>query len=293
VICVKIILILVMAEQKAAWQANCDFQLPHGNTEALVHPAADHSLMHKWLLPTMLCAQALELPNPAEPIRGLIKALFDQCERDKPKVQPNEPLDKEYCKNFALTVFSRADKLDRAKRADINTAKCYYAAAIFLQVRSLSHSGPLRPTYPLLSALVPHAQHRCVPLVISLPGPASAAAWCCGAQVLEQFLGHGEELELAEPEAVEKARYALWRAAELRKAIREGRPPAPPPEPADVAAAVAGAVSEYGSSGGGAGGDMFAGPAYEAGGGYDEAQQQQQQQQPPSAAPSAHAGEVR
>lgn len=78
--------------------------------------------------------QALELPHPAEPIRGLIKALFDQCEKDKPKVQPNEAADREYCKNFALTVFSRADKLDRAKRADINTAKCYYAAAIFLQV---------------------------------------------------------------------------------------------------------------------------------------------------------------
>jgi hypothetical protein len=76
----------------------------------------------------------LELPHPAEPIRGLIKALFDQCEKDKPKVQPNEAADKEYCKNFALTVFNRADKLDRAKRADINTAKCFYAAAIFLQV---------------------------------------------------------------------------------------------------------------------------------------------------------------
>lgn len=78
--------------------------------------------------------QALELPNPAEPIRGLIKALFDQCEKDKPKVSPNEAADREYVKNFALTVFSRADKLDRARRADINTAKCYYAAAIFLQV---------------------------------------------------------------------------------------------------------------------------------------------------------------
>jgi hypothetical protein len=80
--------------------------------------------------------QALELPHPAEPIRGLIKALFDQCEKDKPKVQPNEAADREYCKNFALTVFNRADKLDRAKRADINTAKCFYAAAIFLQVRT-------------------------------------------------------------------------------------------------------------------------------------------------------------
>lgn len=110
--------------------------------------------------------------------------------------------------------------------------------------------------------------------------------------MLEQFLGKGEELELVEPEAVEKARYALWRAAELRKAIREGRAPVPPPEPADMAAAVASAAAAadggaYGSSGGGAGGgDMFAGPSYEAGGGYDDVPQQ------PPAAPPVHAGET-
>jgi vacuolar protein sorting-associated protein VTA1 len=111
--------------------------------------------------------------------------------------------------------------------------------------------------------------------------------------VLEQFLDKGKELEYEEPEAAEKARYALWRAAELRKALREGRPPLPPPEPADMGAAMAGAAA--GSSGGGAEGDMFAGPSYEAGGGYDEApqqqQQQQQQQQPPGAPPVSAAGE--
>lgn len=108
-------------------------------------------------------------------------------------------------------------------------------------------------------------------------------------QVLEQFLGKGQELEYEEPEAVEKARYALWRAAELRKALREGRPPAPPPEPADAAAAAA--AGGYGSSGGGAGDDMFAGPAYVAGGGLDDASLQQQQQPPPGAPPVSAAGE--
>lgn len=93
--------------------------------------------------------QALELPHPAEPIRGLIKALFDQCEKDKPKVQPNEAADREYCKNFALTVFSRADKLDRARRADINTAKCYYAAAIFLQVSQSAYRQLLCASEPV------------------------------------------------------------------------------------------------------------------------------------------------
>jgi vacuolar protein sorting-associated protein VTA1 len=78
--------------------------------------------------------QGLEIPKPAKEISGLIKATFAQCEKDKPAVQPNEETDRVYCENFALTVFRRADKVDRAGRADINTCKAFYAAAIFLQV---------------------------------------------------------------------------------------------------------------------------------------------------------------
>lgn len=70
--------------------------------------------------------------------------------------------------------------------------------------------------------------------------------------MLEQFLDKGEELEVAAPDLLEKTRYALWRAAEIRKALREGRAPAPPP---DLGA---------GGMPGGAD-DPFAGPAYEAG----------------------------
>eukprot|EP00775_Hariotina_reticulata_P010309 gene10309-10468_t len=128
--------------------------------------------------------KGLEIPKPAKEISGLIKATFAQCEKDKPAVQPNEETDRVYCENFALTVFRRADKVDRAARADINTCKAFYAAAIFLQV-------------------------------------------------LEQFLEPGEQMEDMAPDLLEKIRYALWRAAEIRKALREGRQPAPPP---DVAA---------------------------------------------------------
>jgi hypothetical protein len=71
-------------------------------------------------------------------------------------------------------------------------------------------------------------------------------------QVLEQFLKPGEEMEYAAPDLLEKTRYALWRAAEIRKALREGRQPAPPPD--------AGSSMPEGAAGGG---DMFAGPAYE------------------------------
>jgi vacuolar protein sorting-associated protein VTA1 len=74
---------------------------------------------------------------------------------------------------------------------------------------------------------------------------------CVLRQVLEQFLKPGEEMEYAAPDLLEKTRYALWRAAEIRKALREGRQPAPPPD------------AGTGMPGGAAGGDMFAGPAYE------------------------------
>ncbi|KAF6254768.1 Vta1 like-domain-containing protein [Scenedesmus sp. NREL 46B-D3] len=150
--------------------------------------------------------RGLELPQPTKEISGLIKATFLQCEKDKPAVKPDEEADRMYCENFALNVFKRADKVDRAGRADMNTCKAYYAAAIFLQV-------------------------------------------------LEQFLKPGEELEYAAPDLLLKTRYALWRAAEIRKALREGRQPAPPPE--------AGSDMADGSAPGVAGADMFSGPSYE------------------------------
>ena len=114
------------------WQPPSYFSKTKDRRQQSFPPALLHTHTHSRLLPCHF--QALEFSSPAEPIRGLIKALFDQCEKDKPLVQPNEAADKEYVKNFAITVFNRADKLDRAKRADINTAKCFYAAAIFLQV---------------------------------------------------------------------------------------------------------------------------------------------------------------
>uniref|UniRef100_A0A383WE14 Vta1/callose synthase N-terminal domain-containing protein n=1 Tax=Tetradesmus obliquus TaxID=3088 RepID=A0A383WE14_TETOB len=167
--------------------------------------------------------RGLELPKPTKEISGLIKATFLQCEKDKPAVKPDEEADRAYCENFALNVFRRADRVDRAARADMNTCKAYYAAAIFLQV-------------------------------------------------LEQFLKPGEEMEYDAPDLLEKTRYALWRAAEIRKALREGRQPAPPPD--------AGTAVPGGAAGGS--GDMFSGPAYE------QSTPGEQQGPPPGDAPGSN-----
>eukprot|EP00878_Enallax_costatus_P002726 GHUV01002915.1.p1 GENE.GHUV01002915.1~~GHUV01002915.1.p1 ORF type:complete len:286 (+),score=107.16 GHUV01002915.1:222-1079(+) len=174
--------------------------------------------------------KGLEIPKPTKEISGLIKATFLQCERDKPQIQPNAAQDRLYCENFALNVFRRADKVDRAGRADMNTCKAFYAAAIFLQV-------------------------------------------------LDQFLDPGDDPEVVCPDLLEKTRYALWRAAEIRKALRDGRTPAPPP---DIAAGAAAGAAQAAA----AGGDPFAGPAYEPST-HDDYQQQPspQQQQPPPGGP--------
>jgi hypothetical protein len=63
----------------------------------------------------------------------------------------------------------------------------------------------------------------------------------------------------------QKARYAAWRAVELRKAIKDGRPPLPPNS--ELLAPPEGAG---GGLGGGGGGGLFDGPAYPPGEGYEE-----------------------
>jgi hypothetical protein len=48
-----------------------------------------------------------------------------------------------HVEGFALSVFAKADKQDRAGRADLGTAKTFYAASIFFEI--LSQFGPVPP----------------------------------------------------------------------------------------------------------------------------------------------------
>ncbi|KAE8723546.1 calvin cycle protein CP12-2 [Hibiscus syriacus] len=82
------------------------------------------------------------------------------------ELQKHEPLVAYYCR-----------QQDRAGRADLNTAKTFYAASIFFDI--INQFGPLQPD-------------------------------------LEQ-----------------KQKYAVWKAADIRKAIKEGRKPVPGPPNGD------------------------------------------------------------
>ncbi|KAJ7960837.1 protein OF MAMMALIAN LYST-INTERACTING PROTEIN 5 [Quillaja saponaria] len=107
---------------------------------------------------------------------SLLVSLMNQLEKDKKslKLVPEDSL---YVEGFALNVFSKADKQDRAGRADLNTAKTFYAASIFFEI--LNQFGVLQPD-------------------------------------LEQ-----------------KQKYAVWKAADIRKALKEGRRPEPGPPAGD------------------------------------------------------------
>ncbi|XP_065862458.1 protein HOMOLOG OF MAMMALIAN LYST-INTERACTING PROTEIN 5 [Euphorbia lathyris] len=106
---------------------------------------------------------------------SLLISLMKQLEKDKKSLQLG-PEDNLHVEGFALSVFGKADKQDRAGRADLNTAKTFYAASIFFEI--LNQFGVLQPD-------------------------------------LEQ-----------------KQKYAVWKAADIRKALKEGRKPNPGP-PAD------------------------------------------------------------
>jgi Vta1 like len=81
----------------------------------------------------LLGVQGLGFENRSPKINGVLRALVVKLEKDKPKVGLGEG-DREYCENFALTIFNRADKVDRAGRADKSTAMTFYAASVFLEV---------------------------------------------------------------------------------------------------------------------------------------------------------------
>ncbi|XP_038685297.1 protein HOMOLOG OF MAMMALIAN LYST-INTERACTING PROTEIN 5-like [Tripterygium wilfordii] len=73
---------------------------------------------------------------------ALLVSLMNQLEKDKKSLKLS-PEDSLHLEGFALNVFAKADKQDHAGRADMNTAKTFYAASIFFEI--LSQFGPVQP----------------------------------------------------------------------------------------------------------------------------------------------------
>jgi vacuolar protein sorting-associated protein VTA1 len=77
--------------------------------------------------------QGIQMKSRGPKFEGVLRALIAKLERDKPAAGLGDN-DKEYCRNFAESIFARADKIDRAGRADKGTCLTFYAATIFIEV---------------------------------------------------------------------------------------------------------------------------------------------------------------
>ena len=147
------------------------------------------------------------MQNRSPIIDGVLKALLNKLELEKSKIKLDDG-DPQYCENFAITVFSRADKADRAGRADKNTAMTFYAASIFFEVCIVACACP---------SIIQHFRSADAD-----KSGLSTSQLLIVVQILNQFKGEGLENDL-----LEMQRYAAWKAADIRKALREGRTPAP------------------------------------------------------------------
>jgi hypothetical protein len=170
-----------------------------------------------------------------------------------------------HCESFASNIFRRANRVDRAGRANADTARAFYASSIFYDVRrgGWGNGGGCQGARALSDAPGAGADAAATrlprprrsrppppppppppptppPPPPPPPHPTPPHPTPRPIQIINQF---GE----LEPDLVEKQRYALWRAAEINKALRAGRTP---PLPPDAGAAPAGTNAD----------DLFAGP---------------------------------
>ena len=126
-------------------------------------------------------AQGLSLENRAPQIDGVLGALLAKLEKDKPTLELG-PDDRQQCENFAFGVFGRADKVDRAGRADRTTAMTFYAASIFFEVGGAvgGASAPLCRVTAAVSSQVHTLCQRYLTDDKALPGvvPAAAVVLC-------------------------------------------------------------------------------------------------------------------
>ncbi len=169
--------------------------------------------------------QGLALETRSPQIDGVLKALLSKLEKEKTTITLGEG-DSQYCENFAITVFTRADRVDRAGRADKNTAMTFYAASIFFEVGSNVHI--YIETSGLVANYIMYVPDRCTycacvlnPSILSLCSAThDTAELLRPLQILNQF-------KTLEADLVDMQRYAAWKAADIRKALREGRTPTP------------------------------------------------------------------
>jgi vacuolar protein sorting-associated protein VTA1 len=135
-------------------------------------------------------------PRTAEDTKYLV-TLMDWLENNNAVAGMSRDARRDHLQSFALSVFDTADDQDRTGEADMDTAKCFYSAAVLFEA-------------------------------------------------LLQFGPHAPDIE-------QKAGYALWKVADIRRALKLGQKPTrggpgdfAPADAADAPAAAAGAGADAG-----------------------------------------------
>ncbi|XP_042492719.1 protein HOMOLOG OF MAMMALIAN LYST-INTERACTING PROTEIN 5-like [Macadamia integrifolia] len=103
-----------------------------------------HELLVAYYCRLYAMERGLRIPQKdrTKTTNAILVSLMNQLEKDKKSLKLG-PDDNLYVEGFASSVFGKADKQDRAGRADLNTAKTFYAASIFYEI--LNQFGELQP----------------------------------------------------------------------------------------------------------------------------------------------------
>merc|ERR1719248_397988 len=124
--------------------------------------------------------EGLALEDRAPETTELLGEVLGKLEAAKEVLELEEEADRMHCEGFAMSIFEKADRADRAGAASLGTAKAFYASSVFMEV-------------------------------------------------CRQFGELDADLEA-------KQKYAVWKASDIRKALKRGERPAPGPPGGEAAA---------------------------------------------------------
>ncbi len=87
--------------------------------------------------------EGLKMERRPQEVNEALSVAMEKLERAKPSLQLDEEHDELECESFALQIFAKADRADRAGQRGLNTAKMFYASSIFFNVLRQFDEGKL------------------------------------------------------------------------------------------------------------------------------------------------------
>ncbi|KAH7544448.1 hypothetical protein JRO89_XS15G0168300 [Xanthoceras sorbifolium] len=162
---------------------------------------------------------------------SLLISLMNQLEKDKKSLKLG-PEDSLHLEGFALNVFEKADKQDRAGRADFCNLNHMIHMHAFLEVRSFQRKELMEraPCLAMLKKSIHRGMSMISVIMITMLHRVleywNTAKTFYAASIFFEILN---QFGVLPPDLEQKQKYAVWKAADIRKALKEGRKPVPGP----------------------------------------------------------------